>query len=60
MLVKGAQARRCTHKSEHPKGGLGPLQESCSLRSHRQGGAHTRRSTQKAVCGHSTGLPVAP
>ena len=51
MLFKGPQARRCTHKAEHPKGGLWPPQGSCYLRGHRQGGAHTRRNKQKAVCG---------
>ena len=49
MLFKGPQARWCTHKAEHTKGGLWPPQESCYLRGHRQGGAHTRRCSQKAV-----------
>ena len=52
MLFKGPQARRCPQKAEHTKGGLWPPQESCYLRGHRQGGANTRRNTQKAICGH--------
>ena len=36
------------HKAEHTKGGLLPPRESCYLRGHRQGGAHTRRCTHKA------------
>ena len=55
MLSEGPKARRCTHKAEHTKGGLWPPHESCYLSGHRQGGAHTRRNTQKAVCGGGGG-----
>ena len=48
-IQAGANARRCTHKAVHTKGGLQPPQGSSYLRAHRQGGTHKRRYTHKAV-----------
>ena len=48
LLFKGPQARQCTQKAEHTKGGLWPPQGSCYLRGHRQGGTHTKRSVATA------------
>ena len=58
MLFKGPEARRCTQKAEHTKGGLRAPHESCYLRGYGQGGAHTRRNAQKAGLTRSRGGPA--